>query len=920
LDDNPMNPLPDNHPATDDALLDALAAGNPAALARLMERHGGLVLNVARGILRDHHAAEDVAQAVFLALARKARRLRGTGTVAPWLYRVTHDLAVNAVRQQERRRRREQEAVAMPSLAEPPRESLTPEQHQQLHAQLRCLPERYRAPLVLCYLEGQPGEQAAQALGLHPAALRKRLERGRDRLRRRLTRLGWSAGAAGAVTALLTAEAGAAPVPAALIAATTSAAAGGSVSATVAGLTQGALHMIFWNNVKTVSLAAAIGLAATGTGVVVAQRAAPARVEGPPPGGAVTASPSTPPKGGTPTTPVPAGKMSAAETCAGPWLRRAAREVTGISSNAPQMWVWGDIAQQWARLGNMAEFNAALRNLEQLEAGAGKKPYWADSYRFGGIVRLIPPLVRNGQVAEATKLCDDLPAAQQAGAKQTLAQALAQAGRLAEARAVADSLAGKAADNVKIGIATGLANAGLTADALEAAQSLPQPFQNNVYMTLVLAQAKNGDYAAAKQTIQTVPAEARESAWVWLFRQQLQRGDFAAAKESLLAMPSAQRRESTYFGYCSGLVRNGRLEEAKATALEMVGQPQELSAFNAVCEELIKRGDEAGAAAFREQISPKLRDQAAKDYRYLLVKAAADAGDAQRAARHLEAMPAAERSVSAYLNEAAALAQAAPDGGKRWAMPTVDRSVSPYLRVAIALAKAQDTDGSRRYLELAKTADPKMPLGRFYGPLAAEMAKAGNIEAALQLAQELPENQGRAGVLGDVAKGCTVAGQFERALAIVQGMPAGPERIWTARTLASSAALKGRWADLPGWVDALPGAHDRAQACLAVSDTCFTQMADPVAVAQPIFAGDLTKVFKSIDTTQSGFYADGLWSYAYEPRQGTLKYDGREVGSPQPGDFILTPWGWMQWQEKGHWLPVAEKPATGKQLPDPGKK
>jgi hypothetical protein len=171
--------------------------------------------------------------------------------------------------------------------------------------------------------------------------------------------------------------------------------------------------------------------------------------------------------------------------------------------------------------------------------------------------------------------------------------------------------------------------------------------------------------------------------------------------------------------------------------------------------------------------------------------------------------------------------------------------------------------------------------------------------------------------LGVVANGCTEAGQFESALTIVQGMPAGPDRIWSAQTLASSAARKGRWADLSGWVDALPGAEERARACVSAAATCFGMLADTATTA-PAAGGVTGKVFKPIDQSQSGFYADGKWSYAYEPRQGTLKYDGRDLTAAQPGDFILTPWGWMQWQN-GTWLPVAEKPATGTQLPDPSR-
>ena len=102
--------------------------------------------------------------------------------------------------------------------------------------------------------------------------------------------------------------------------------------------------------------------------------------------------------------------------------------------------------------------------------------------------------------------------------------------------------------------------------------------------------------------------------------------------------------------------------------------------------------------------------------------------------------------------------------------------------------------------------------------------------------------------------------------------------------------------------------HDEAKA--AVQAKYAPLWADPKTKAPG-------KVFKAIDQSQSGFYADGLWNYSYQPRQGTLKYDGRDLPAAQPGDYILTPWGWMQWHEKGNWLPVVEKPAKGKQLPDP---
>jgi hypothetical protein len=148
---------------------------------------------------------------------------------------------------------------------------LTREQRRLLQDELGRLPDRYRAPLVLCYLEGVGAEEAARALGLAGATLRKRLERGRDRLRRRLARLGWVVGA-GALTALLSAESGAAVLPATFVASTVSAATGGAVSTTVAALTQGVLKMMFWSNVKLVAAVAAASVVVTGTSVVVAQK------------------------------------------------------------------------------------------------------------------------------------------------------------------------------------------------------------------------------------------------------------------------------------------------------------------------------------------------------------------------------------------------------------------------------------------------------------------------------------------------------------------------------------------------------------------------------------------------------------------------------------------------------------------------
>jgi RNA polymerase sigma-70 factor (ECF subfamily) len=255
-------------PRPDGELLTAFTRqADQTAFAELVQRHGPMVVRVAEAILRDRHGAEDIAQATFLVLARKAAGLRRRETVAPWLHRVAWRLAIDELRRRQRRQAREEENVRMNTPA-------SPADLSAVHEELGALPDRYRGPLVLCYLEGQEQESVAQRLGLSATGLRKRLERARELLRKKLVRRGVTVGSVGALTALLSAESGAATLPATFVAATVKAATGGAVSTTVAALTKGALKAMFIAKVKAVSLAAAVCLVVVGTGVVVAKQVA----------------------------------------------------------------------------------------------------------------------------------------------------------------------------------------------------------------------------------------------------------------------------------------------------------------------------------------------------------------------------------------------------------------------------------------------------------------------------------------------------------------------------------------------------------------------------------------------------------------------------------------------------------------------
>jgi RNA polymerase sigma factor (sigma-70 family) len=156
-----------------------------SAFAALVRRHGPMVLSVCRRVLRHSQDAEDAFQATFLVLVEKAPRLRQPELLANWLYGVAYRTALHARQRAARRGAREREVAAMSSpLSETEIESR--ELRRVLDEELHRLPEKYRAPLVLCYLEGKTNEEAARVLGWPAGSMSHRLARGRELLRERL--------------------------------------------------------------------------------------------------------------------------------------------------------------------------------------------------------------------------------------------------------------------------------------------------------------------------------------------------------------------------------------------------------------------------------------------------------------------------------------------------------------------------------------------------------------------------------------------------------------------------------------------------------------------------------------------------------------------------------------------------------------
>lgn len=208
-----------------------------------------MVLRVGRRLLGHEQDAEDVFQAAFLVLARKARSTHWQPSIGNWLYGVAHRLAREMRTRAARLRKRPAGMNPRPA-ADPLDEWSVREAQVILEEELSRLPEKFRAPLVLCGLEGLAREEAARHLGWPASLVKSRLEQGRERLTWRLARRGLSLSAALAATFLTEGTAPAAVAPAlahstlraavAFGAGTTT----GTISAPAVALAEGALPTV----------------------------------------------------------------------------------------------------------------------------------------------------------------------------------------------------------------------------------------------------------------------------------------------------------------------------------------------------------------------------------------------------------------------------------------------------------------------------------------------------------------------------------------------------------------------------------------------------------------------------------------------------------------------------------------------------
>jgi RNA polymerase sigma factor (sigma-70 family) len=240
------------------------------AFAEVVRRHVDFVYSIAlRQVGGDAHLAQDVSQAVFTALARKAGALAARPVLGGWLYRTTQFTAIDAVRGEQRRRAREQEAQLMHELTRSDETAADAEKLRPLlDRAIGELGDDDHDAVVLRFFNGFTFPEIAARLRLTESGARMRVERALDKLHAGLARRGVTS--TGAALALALANQPAVAAPAGLAAAITGAALAGAGAASVAGVK----ILTFMSTTKILGgLAGMIVIAAVGTAIYEADAA-----------------------------------------------------------------------------------------------------------------------------------------------------------------------------------------------------------------------------------------------------------------------------------------------------------------------------------------------------------------------------------------------------------------------------------------------------------------------------------------------------------------------------------------------------------------------------------------------------------------------------------------------------------------------
>jgi RNA polymerase sigma factor (sigma-70 family) len=234
------------------------------AFATLVTRHVNMVCSAALRKTGNAAAAEEITQAVFIILAQKASRLSATTIISGWLYQTMRWTASNFLRTEIRRARREQEA-SMQSLSNQDESEIWPQIMPLLEDAMGRLGEKDRNALALRFFEEKSFVEIGLAFGATENAAKKRVARALIKLRHYFSRHGVHSTPEIIARTILANSIHAAPAALANSITAVALAKGATAPTSTLTLIKGALKIMAWSKVKTVAVAGAVVLLATGT-------------------------------------------------------------------------------------------------------------------------------------------------------------------------------------------------------------------------------------------------------------------------------------------------------------------------------------------------------------------------------------------------------------------------------------------------------------------------------------------------------------------------------------------------------------------------------------------------------------------------------------------------------------------------------
>lgn len=186
----------------DHSLLEATRTGDEAAEAafnELVRRYRNQITNYVYRMLEDYDRAVDLAQETFIRVFKNADRYQATYSFSTYIYRIAHNLAISEIRQRKRRRwiplptffsdkDSEEVEVELPDKRQRPADDamIDDERRKAVSRAIASLPEKYRAPLVLCDIEEKSYEEISEILALPTGTVKSRINRARNLLKEKL--------------------------------------------------------------------------------------------------------------------------------------------------------------------------------------------------------------------------------------------------------------------------------------------------------------------------------------------------------------------------------------------------------------------------------------------------------------------------------------------------------------------------------------------------------------------------------------------------------------------------------------------------------------------------------------------------------------------------------------------------------------